>query len=476
MNPPVIFPPDKLLKNLLRRLLGVRASLLFQALIVVMTASGLAQGPVQKQPLEFGPVRWDHLQAKQATKLQMFSGEYGPGFLRRPGELTPDTWFHDGHLRIYALLNLGDVVRTCELQRGSGPVFMFGNARVPDLLDRLTLTFDGPEFPRAGEEISLRELSSYFNCQGILVVKHGKVVFEEYPGMDPGQRHHWMSVSKSMLNLLMGKLLFEGKLDHSKKVEDYIPELRGTGYGSFTVQEVSDMNADVNLDENNFHDPASTFWGFGRSLGWFNEDGRWNGGVREFVATLRRLEKPSGEAGQRVRYASSSSVVIGWIIEKITGEPLTETIEKSIWRHIGAVGNASLSIDKTGFPFVGAACSSTLRDLARYGMIWANRGLAPDGTRIFAEEWMRENMSGKGPLMRLDYHYRNQSFSNEHAIVHQGHSQQMLWVHPASGTIVACFSSMSTPGGGLPWSALAPLRMAETIERHLREKHIAEAP
>ncbi len=132
-----------------------------------------------------------------------------------------------------------------------------------------------------------------------------------------------------------------------------------------------------------------------------------------------------------------------------------------------------MTVDKHGFPFVGGGYSSTLRDLARYGTIWANRGVAPDGTRIFPEAWMKENMSGKGPRMRGDYRYHNQSYSNQTAIVHQGHSGQMLWVNPSSGTVVVCFSSMTTPGGGMKWSGQALLSLAEAIDKHLRDHKIA---
>jgi CubicO group peptidase (beta-lactamase class C family) len=262
-----------------------------------------------------------------------------------------------------------------EIQRGKGPVYMFGSARVPALLDEVKGTFEEKEFPEAGKPLSMRELLSWVNCQGILVVRNGKVVFEEYPGMDPAQRHHWMSVSKTTLNMLMGKLVTEGKLDLRRKVEEYVPELKGMGYGSFTVQELADMDADVSVDEKNYHDPKSAFWDFGRSMGWFGDnEGKWPGGNKQFLATIRRLEKPTGEDGEKVRYTSSNSQVIGWIIEKITGEPLADYFEGRVWRHLGAVANASVTVDWHGFPFVGGGYSSTLRDLARYGTVWANRG------------------------------------------------------------------------------------------------------
>lgn len=449
------------------------------ALIATMTTlvavAPRAAGQTGEKPA-VGPVRWDGIRAGQPLQVQMFSTEHAAAMFRRPGDLTPDNWFTDGHLRVYTLLNLGDVVRSVDIQRGKGPVYMLGNARLPQLMDRVNITYNDEGFPKAGTPIPLRELFSWTNGQGILVVRHGKVVFEEYPGMDPGQRHHWMSVSKSTLNMLMGKLVTEGKLDHRKKVEAYLPELKGKDYGSFTVQEIADMNADVNMDERNYQDPQSAFWDFGRSMGWFSDDGKWPGGVKQFLATRKRLDKPQGEAGERVRYTSSNSQVLGWIIETITGEPLPDFFEHNIWRHIGAVANASVTVDKHGFPFVGGGYSSTLRDLARYGTIWANRGVAPDGTRIFGEAWMTENMSGKGPKIRADYRYRNQSYSNGTAIVHQGHSGQMLWVNPSSHTIVVCFSAMTTPGGGTTWSRLAHVRMAEAIDRYLQEQRIGEGP
>ncbi len=427
----------------------------------------------KEESLATSPLQWDDLKAGRDPQPHLFAREHPAGMLRRPEQLNQDTWFHDGHLRTYALLNLPDVVRCAEISRGKGPVFMFGNARVPGLLDDVSVAFDHKEFPQSGKVLPARELLSWVNCQGVLVVRNGKVVFEEYAGMDPGQRHHWMSVSKTTLNMLMGKLVGEGKLDLSKKVEDYIPEMRDKGYGDFTVQQLADMDADVSMDERNYHDPKSEFWNFGRSMGWFNDDSKWPGGNKQFLTTLNRLKKPDGEDGSSVRYTSSNSQVIAWIIENVTREPITEYFESSVWRHIGAVSNAAVSVDKHGFPFVGGGYSSTLRDLARYGMVWANNGVAPDGVRIFHEAWMKENTSGKGPKLR-DYRYHNQSYSKDGVIAHQGHSGQMLWVNPASGTVVVTFGSTTTPSGGNAWSRQAYLAVAERIDHHLRDKKISE--
>ena len=39
---------------------------------------------------------------------------------------------------------------------------------------------------------------------------------------------------------------------------------------------------------------------------WFNDDGRWPGGNKQFLATVKRLEKATGEKAAKVRYTSLS--------------------------------------------------------------------------------------------------------------------------------------------------------------------------
>lgn len=432
-------------------------------LLIAVSATAGAPPPPPEPP----PWRWDALEPGLPPREGLFAGEYPPGMLQRPAGLTLDTWFHDGWMRIYALLQFDRVVRCAEIGRGPGPVWMFGSARQPDLLERTQVTIPDETFPHRDVPLAARRIFEASNGQGILVVRHGKIVFEDYPGMDPSQRHHWMSISKSAINMLMGRLVMEGKLDLARKVEDYVPELKGKGYGSFTVQELADMDADVDMNESNYTSPTSPFWKWGRAIGWFTDDGLWPGGVKQLLLTIERQPRPVGEAAQKVRYTGSNSQTLAWIIEKQSGRPMQQYFEESIWRHIGAVADAVVSVDRHDVPFAGGGLSSTLRDLARYGTIWANRGLAPDGTRVFDPAWLEENTSGKGLLIMRDYRYRNHSYSKNGAIVHQGHSGQMLWVHPGHGTIVACFGSNTEPTGQKRWSARALLLMAEAIDREL---------
>lgn len=411
--------------------------------------------------------RWDAVQATEPLTHQVFASAHSAAMFVRPSDLRPDTWFYDGNLRLYAMLNLPTVVPTCELSRGHGPIFMFGNDRRPSLLDEVSILLpdDGPQ--QSDQPITARQACAINNVQGIIVTRQGRIVFEEYPGMDPSQRHSWMSVSKSAINMLLGMFVMQGRLDMAALVSDYVPELDHAGYGSFTVQQVADMDAEVSMNELNYGEPGSPFWDWGRAIGWFADDGRWPGGVKQLLRTIERLPRRTGDAAKRVHYTGSSSQVLAWIIESITGLPTSACYERHLWQHLGAVSNAAVSVDKRGVAFVGGGLNSTLRDLARFGQIWAQSGIAPDGTRIFSDSWIAENTSGQGLGIFDDWRYHNHSYSRGSTLCHQGHSGQMLWANPATETVVACFSSLLQPFNTDPSSSRLQLFMAEAIDQYL---------
>ena len=73
---------------------------------------------------------------------------------------------------------------------------------------------------------------------GIIVMHKGKIVYEKYPaGLKPDGLHAAMSVSKSFTGTIASILVAEGKLEPSKKVVEYIPELKDSGFADATVQQ-----------------------------------------------------------------------------------------------------------------------------------------------------------------------------------------------------------------------------------------------
>ena len=105
------------------------------------------------------------------------------------------------------------------------------------------------------------DLYDYLACNrvvGMLILKDGKIVFEDYElGVKP--ETHWasFSVAKSVSSTLVGVALQQGLL-HSvdDPVTTYVPALRGSAYDGVTVRNMMQMASGVRWDES-YWDPKS---------------------------------------------------------------------------------------------------------------------------------------------------------------------------------------------------------------------------
>jgi len=78
-----------------------------------------------------------------------------------------------------------------------------------------------------GKNQRLDEIADHQYIDGILVLKDGKIAVEKYYGHLMADRPHlMMSVTKSVVGLLAGKLAADGVIDLSKSVADYVPAAR----------------------------------------------------------------------------------------------------------------------------------------------------------------------------------------------------------------------------------------------------------
>jgi CubicO group peptidase (beta-lactamase class C family) len=326
------------------------------------------------------------------------------------------------------------------------------------------LTVDHQRHPRFGEQITAGEVFAESHVQALLVVRRGVILHESYPGMDPAQRHSWMSVSKLVINCLLGHLQMEGQLDMEASVTHYLPELKHLA--TVRIQDLADMNVPLSIDEADYQDPNSSFWKWGAAVGWFDPR-HYSGDMKSLLREIRLLDESTRERPGVVFYTGASSQILSWIIETVTGAPILTLFTTGIWHHLGAVSPAAACVDDDENIFAGGGYLSTLRDLARFGHIWSRRGVAPDGTRIFADEWVDDVRSGAGCEIISDHRYHNHAYSRGGGLLHQGHSGQMLWVNPDTETVIACFGAIPHPLGQEPWTCRNLALAAEAIDREL---------
>lgn len=81
--------------------------------------------------------------------------------------------------------------------------------------------------------------------QGVMMIHKGKVAYETYPGMAPMDRHAWMSPGKATVGLMLALLEEQGKIDLSRQIVDYVPELADSNWDGISVLDASNMGETV---------------------------------------------------------------------------------------------------------------------------------------------------------------------------------------------------------------------------------------
>jgi CubicO group peptidase (beta-lactamase class C family) len=178
-----------------------------------------------------------------------------------------------------------------------------------------------------------------------------------------------MSVAKVFASTALAILADRGQLDPSQPVDVYLPEVVGSGWEGVAVQDVLDMASGIDcleMTEGAYSDPSHPYYEYEASLGWQVPTDQTRSSTYEYLTTLGRHTEP----GTVMEYTSPNTFIIAWLVERITGQPFNEALSELLWRKIGAESDAFISISAAGAPAAHGGMSSTLRDLARFGLLF----------------------------------------------------------------------------------------------------------
>jgi len=204
-----------------------------------------------------------------------------------------------------------------------------------------------------------------------LVLQDGALVTEWYgPLGAPDRPHALMSVTKSVVGCVAAVLIDRGDLDPDAEVTAYVPELAGSGFAGALVRQIYDMRSGVRFLEE-YANPDSDIRRLDEWVGWQPGQGEPRG-LHRFLATLQ-AEAPHGE---RFLYRSAESDVLGWVCERAAGRPMAELISELIWAPMGAEHDAILLHDGLGAAVHDGGLCATARDVARFGQMLLDGGLA----------------------------------------------------------------------------------------------------
>jgi CubicO group peptidase (beta-lactamase class C family) len=275
----------------------------------------------------------------------------------------------------WSFRNTRQVLPTADIRRSA----------TPSALSSAVRDFGAVSFTASGKSTTLAETLAETYTDGLLIMQRGQIVGEWYgEGMTPHTPHLVCSVSKSICGTLGGVLVERGLLDPDKPITHYVPEVASSVYGACTVRNLLDMTVAIKFDED-YDDPEGDVVKYRLCNGWdVLPNGTAQGDQRSFLATLRPNGGPHGKV---FHYVSTNTDVLGWVYEKACGKPYAQILSDYIWAPMGAEDDAYITLDTHGASRSAGGICATLRDLARFGEMIRNRGIA-NGAQVVPGSWI----------------------------------------------------------------------------------------
>jgi CubicO group peptidase (beta-lactamase class C family) len=273
-----------------------------------------------------------------------------------------------------------------------------------------------------GSTATAAEVFTGTYTDGLVVLHHGRLVAERYEaGMTAATPHLLMSVSKSLVGCVAGVLADQGRLDPDAPVTAYVPEAGSSGYAGATVRDLLDMRTGVAFRETYTALDAEVRV-MERSMGWRPAQPGDPEGAYPYLTTLGQ----AGPHGREFTYRSADSDMLGWVCERASGTRMADLISALIWQPMGAERDGEITCDPLGSAIHDGGVSATARDLARFGQMLIDDGMA-QGHQVVPRAWLAATRSPE-PGVREAFAGTDHEF-----VLPGGWYRNQFWVIPGSG-------------------------------------------
>lgn len=307
-----------------------------------------------------------------------------------------------------------------------------------------------------GENLSMGQWLDKTHTDSIVVLKQGSVLYEYYAqGQSPFVPHIWMSVSKSVLGLVAGIVCEKFQIDVNAPIVDWIPEVKGSAFDGARIRDALDMRVGIRFDED-YHAKSGPIIEYRKAHLWDPvPQGEPQTDLRNFFSTLTQRD---GSHGGRFHYVSPNTDLLGWVLERATGQRYVDLVSELLWKPVRAECDAYMTVDRFGAPRCAGGLCAVPRDLARVGRLLANGGRV-DRVQVVPEAWIDDiiTFDGRDPWRRGDFfelfdsaemHYRSKWYVHREdrpLIFGVGVFGQHVFVDPAADLVIAKCSSQPLP-------------------------------
>lgn len=293
---------------------------------------------------------------------------------------------------------------------------------------------------RALVEKGARHLARTYNYSSLVVIRHGELVFEEYftRTPNPDRSVEIYSITKSYLSALTGIAIDQGLLDSlDHKVFEYFPEYftpeTDARMVQVTLRDLLTMSVDFQ-------------WVIENDLSvtpWVN-----SGNMVKSAINLKFPNIPLAKS--EFNYCTPNTQILSGVLTKLIGEPLRTYAQRNLFTPLGIPErNWSWGMDDQGNYLGGYGMYIRPRDVARFGVLYANQGWW-DGRQIISPAWVQESTTSKIRTPQwMDYGYLWWIHQNPELFIYEGRGSggHVLTIVPSLDLVVVV---MGVGGGDLP--------------------------
>lgn len=297
---------------------------------------------------------------------------------------------------------------------------------------------------------------------GVIVIQDNKILHESYfNGFNRHSQHIWYSMTKSLVSAAFGNILMTGEIELQASPADTVPELSDSGFSRTTVQQVLNHTSAIDFKEN-YTDAKSDFLRYyapALNMAWVpgaadvQPDDADIYGVHDFL--VKFIKPDSGrQPGTLFDYNSANADVLGWLVARISGMPLQEYLQKTIWSKLGAEHDAYMVVDRAFMPVATGGMNTTLRDAAKFGMMMRDGGKFGD-QQVVPAVWVDQTLKLNRRLisnMKGNRKYRGEPWiayhnmwwvlnANPGEYCAVGVHGQVIYINKAANTVMVWFSS-----------------------------------
>src|ERR1041385_1843284 len=358
-------------------------------------------------------------------------------------QVTIENWDKGGALSHWVYTHVSEVFPAAVVRRGGAIV---------DRPAQLRPEIGGLKLNKPGQpEQTLDQFVNNGAVDGVVILHGGNIVYEKYPTIQPDDLHIMMSVTKAVVLTALAILEDRDEIDLSKPVENYLPELKGSDWAGTPLRDLVDMRSGMEGAETSndaYRDPNHKQFQLEATLGWqprtapeLPEAAR-RGDLFGMLGTIKR-ERPAGE---KWAYTSSNTAVIGEIVSRVSGKSLADTISDLIWSKMGAEHDATLAENERGYPVSSGGMAATLRDVARFGLLFTKNPPAGQ-SRVISDSIIKRYFAGYADQKTPDEHgmlpltYEWDLISDKGELAKGGWAGQLVYINRDKDVVVAWFGT-----------------------------------